>query len=55
MIGGTLAVSVNGVYVLSGPSKVTFPLLFTYRCVYVVPKKFTGNPTATAPVEPSSF
>src|SRR5438093_11576393 len=56
MIGSAVPLSPNGVYVESGPSKVTFPLLLTHSWSYERPKKFSVNPIGTEPdVEPSSF
>ena len=42
-------------YVPRGLLKVTLPLLFTYRLLYVLLKKSMGNGRSTRPVEPSSL
>jgi hypothetical protein len=46
----------TGVYVLSGPSKVTLPLLLTQTLLYVVLWMVMGNPSGTeVAVDPSSL
>ena len=56
MIGSAVPLSPNGVYVESGPSKVTFPLLLTQSWSYERPKKFSVKPIGTElDVESSSF
>ena len=55
MMGLPNDVSVAGVYVPRGLLKVTLPLLFTYRLLYVLLKKSMGNGRSTRPVEPSSL
>src|SRR5215210_1567502 len=45
----------KGVYVSSGSSNVTFPLLLTWSCEYDAPKKSIVNPIGTFETERSSF